>query len=99
MNENSSYQCIVDMLKITGKCRMLHASKKEGSGNTLGNIAYWRQKESGAEEYIFRIDVWSDSKQRFVETKWFPEAGSSPYFVNEYNDETETLIRLATPNG
>lgn len=93
---NSTHQCVLNMLAMTNKYRVIHSILGEKSAP--GNITYWRKKESGDEEYIFRVDVWSDSKQKFIETRWYPEVGTTPYFVNEYNDDTATMLELAVPN-
>jgi hypothetical protein len=78
-------QTIVDMIMSTCRYRSSWTGIDKNFP-TPGNRAYYKRGSDGR-EYIFRTDVWSDSKGRFVETRWYPETGHIPYMIKEYNED------------
>lgn len=89
-NDDPILQGLFDSLHITGVYSPRHVSEegydpRHGTRTAPGNRAYYRKGSTG-NEYIYRTDVWSDSQNRFVLTRWYPEIGYVPYLETEYNE-------------
>lgn len=84
MNDCRIHQGLLDTFHTTGKYRP--AWVISNNCTIQGNRAHYRQTHDCKHEYIFRMDVWSDSKNKFILTRWYNEIGNVPYLETEYNE-------------
>ncbi len=83
-SDEYKHRGLIDAILSTGCYRAFWT--KDVNSATAGNRAYYRRTADGKHEYIFRTDVWSDSKGKFVLTRWYDEVGHVPVLETEYDE-------------